>query len=116
MVASVGSNIFFDPSREELAVADAVAVLTITSTQGGGTKVVAIRSIDSPANFSTASDLAGAEKAQNTSEDSEGVWRPKRGGMTLDVVRDMVQLSSKLGGVGDEILAVLEAFVGGMNE
>lgn len=111
IISSVGSNVFFDPSREELAVADAVLVLTIASASEDEVKVVAIRSIDSPAIVTTSSGPVGEERATYTPENSESVWKPKRGGVKTEVIRNVIDMISKPGGVGAEILAVLDAFV-----
>ncbi len=43
LVSAVGSNIFFDPTREEMAVADCVLAVSIDSSG----KVVGVRTLDS---------------------------------------------------------------------
>lgn len=126
LIASVGENIFFDPSREELAVADAVLAVTITSTalppsssipdQAPTTiKILAIRTIDPPARLSTSSSAAlggepgfGAEEGKDV---GDGWWKPVRGGMKRKVLGKMLEMCVKPGGVGEEVLRGLEGFV-----
>lgn len=49
LVMTVGSNIIFDPSKEELAVAEAVLAISVaSSSKTGGARLLAIRTIDPP--------------------------------------------------------------------
>ena len=102
---AVGSNIFFDPSASELAVAEAVLAVSVTRTEGS-TQVLAIRTIDSPAKLASAAEGVGyvADGAGD-----EGVWRPPRGGMKRDAIRKMIRLVTEKGGVAEEVLDGLEA-------
>lgn len=119
LVMSVGGNIIFDPSREELAVAD--SALAISATAGGSgdepLKMVALRTIDPPSRltgagvldsmnttaggtaFSSAEALALREKDQ-----SDTVWRPPRGGVKRQIVSRMIKMVLEKGGVGQEVL------------
>ncbi|KAL8644208.1 MAG: hypothetical protein Q9226_007881 [Calogaya cf. arnoldii] len=117
LVISVGDNIFFDPSREELAVADAVCAVTVgtidaavsTGKRKEGTpklRLLSLRTIDPPARLAAA--------ASNTEgEDDQGAWRPPRGGMKRAVVGKMVKMVLEVGGVGEEVMTGLEGFHGG---
>ncbi|KAG6991331.1 hypothetical protein G7Y79_00053g088140 [Physcia stellaris] len=108
LIISVGVNIFFDPSAPELAVADAVLAISVTRTEGG-IKVLAIRTVDSPARLASAAGGAMEGKGKG----DQGVWRPPRGGMKRDVVRKMIRLVTERGGVADEVLDGLEGLVMG---
>ncbi|KAL8704999.1 MAG: hypothetical protein Q9225_008051 [Loekoesia sp. 1 TL-2023] len=117
LVISVGDNIFFDPSREELAVADAVCAVTVGTTQRpsftgtsknepSGLRLLSLRTIDPPAR------LAAAASATE-GEDDHGLWRPARGGMKRAVIAKMVKTVLMPGGVGEEVMEGLERFSGG---
>lgn len=130
LVAAVGDNVFFDPSSEELAVADAVVAVTIAGVERKGkgkgeekgmeggregvdgtqVQVVAVRMIDLPARLSSAgaTDVGVDVEAEN---EDEGVWRPKRGGVSRKVVKTMVGMCVERGGVGEEVLNGLGAFL-----
>lgn len=109
LVTAVGENIFFDPSKEELAVADGVLAVSISSDPSSpnaepGIKVLAIRTIDPPSRISATA--AGAGEAE------EGVWQAKRGGLGRKVVARMVRMATESGGVGEEVLRGVQGFVG----
>ena len=118
LVMSVGDNILFDPSREELAVADGVLAVSATATGANeGLQMVALRTVDPPsrligagvpnslnttagaARLSTAEAMALREKDQG-----QTVWRQPRGGVRRAVVAKMIKMSLARGGVGDEVL------------
>ncbi|KAL8829807.1 MAG: hypothetical protein Q9170_006009 [Blastenia crenularia] len=117
LVISVGDNIFFDPSREELAVADAVCAVTVgtvpssqsngkNKAQDSGLRLLSLRTIDPPAR------LAAAVSATEI-EDDQGLWKPPRGGMKRAVVGRMIKMVLEPGGVGEEVMKGLEGFSGG---
>ncbi|KAL8970295.1 MAG: hypothetical protein Q9197_003876 [Variospora fuerteventurae] len=118
LVISVGDNIFFDPSREELAVADAVCAVTVGTLQGlqstghqsndgeSSLRLLSLRTIDPPAR------LAAAASATD-GEDDQGLWKPARGGMKRTIVVKMVKTLLEPGGVGEEVLTGLEGFSAG---
>lgn len=100
LVIAVGDNIFFDPSREELAVADAVVAVSFVSgggKDGGGkgVRVLAVRSVEPP-----------GRQAGAATDEEEGVWQRKKGGVGRKVLGRMVGM---VVGVGEEILAGLQA-------
>ncbi|KAL8940528.1 MAG: hypothetical protein Q9211_002231 [Gyalolechia sp. 1 TL-2023] len=118
LVISVGENIFFDPSREELAVADAVCAVTVGTTpnpqsghknqaEGSGLRLLSLRTIDPPAR------LAAAASATTEDEDDPGLWKPARGGMKRAIIAKMVKMILEPGGVGEEVMKGLEGFSGG---
>ncbi|KAF1357051.1 ribosomal protein S5 domain 2-type protein [Delphinella strobiligena] len=114
LVMSVASNIIFDPSRDELAVADAVLAVSVGQT-GQGIKVLAIRTVDPPSRLTNAGtpnldSVDGAAKAEVLGATEEGgLWRAPRGGVGRDVIGRIVKEVLRKGGVAEE---VLEALVG----
>ena len=126
---AVGSNILFDPTREELAVADAVLAISVGASHMSGAegdvprtpKLLAIRTIDPPSrltppgvpdvhNSATGGrdGAAGGQAHPEEQEMDQGVWRPPRGGMTRGLVGRVVKMVVEKGGVGEEVLAGLE--------
>lgn len=105
LVIAVGDNIFFDPSREELAVADAVVAVSFVSGKddgngngkGKGVRILAVRSVEPPGR---------QVGAQTEEEEEEGVWKKKKGGVGRGVLGRMVAM---VVGVGEEILAGLQS-------
>ncbi|MCJ1438366.1 hypothetical protein MMC27_007754 [Xylographa pallens] len=133
LVIAVGSNIIFDPTREELAVADAVLAISLTSLSPTSEtpvitdkhinrlRLLAIRTIDPPSRLTT----AGVPDAVNTAtggtavnaqmtpgvdagSGKAGVWHPPQGGMKRGLIGKIVQMCLERGGVGEEILAGLD--------
>lgn len=110
---SVGENIFFDPSHAELAVADTVLAVTVASSSSPSASaselnlpnLLAVRTIDPPSGLSS----LAAETEQN-GPGEEGVWTPKKGGMSRIILRKMVGMCIERGGVGIEVLEGLEGF------
>lgn len=131
LVISVGDNIIFDPSREEIAVAEAVLAISIgreydsdSDCNGNGLKLLSIRTIDPPArltqpgvpdseNVTTLGSTAVAEEAtvlnpSTGEEEVPGVWRPRRGGVKRSLIAKMVKMVLEKGGVGEEVMEGLE--------
>lgn len=126
LVISAGDNIIFDPSREEIAVADSVLAVSITrDSDSGDLKLLSIRTVDPPSrltqpavadleNVATLGSTNAAEEAslQHPStggeEEMPGVWRPRRGGVKRGVIARIVKTVLKKGGVGEEVLEGLE--------
>ena len=110
LVISVGSNIFFDPSHAELAVADAIVAVTIASPSAASSEedlsLLAIRTIDPPSRLSS----SAADAETGGGEKEEGVWKAKKGGVRRDVLGRMVGMGTERGGVGAEVLDGLEGF------
>ncbi|KAF2172270.1 hypothetical protein M409DRAFT_49992 [Zasmidium cellare ATCC 36951] len=117
LVMTVGQNILFDPSTDEIAVADAVvAVSAAQDGKDGGLKMVALRTIDPPSRLTSAgvplaaNTTAGgglsAEETLRLREKDAGatVWRPPRGGVGRAVLGRMIQRVVEKGGVGEEVL------------
>jgi len=119
---SVGDTILFDPSKEELAVADAVLAISAAQTGTDGLKIVALRTVDPPSRLTAAgvpsalnttaggaaTTLSMAEALQIREKDQgQSVWRPPRGGVRRGAVARMVKMVVERGGVGEEVMAGL---------
>lgn len=129
LVMSVADTILFDPSKEELAVADAILAISIASSSESGEdlKMIALRTIDPPsrltgagvpnavsANANTgagggAAMIATEALAARERDQGETVWRPPRGGVRRGVVAKMIKMVVEKGGVGQEVLDGLAA-------
>ncbi|KAK0267939.1 Exosome complex component rrp42 [Friedmanniomyces endolithicus] len=130
LVMSVGGMIYFDPSADELAVADAVVALSVTSTSTTDAdalplKLVALRTIDPPSRLtaggvsnvlnttsttgtaSTGTTSTGGVLAIRENDQGQSVWRPPRGGVKRAVVGRMIKAVVEKGGVGMEVMAGL---------
>lgn len=125
LVMSVGENVIFDPSREELSVAESVLAISaspsasISNSNNNNTlNMVALRTIDPPSrltgpgvpNSITAggTSLSSAEiLALRENDQGQSVWRPPRGGIPRALVSKMIKMVVEKGGVGEEVLAAL---------
>jgi len=132
LVLTVGTNIIFDPSREELAVADAVLAVSFAPDDEGRLQLVALRTVDPPSRLTppgvpdvvnpatavgAAATAAGGKEgsgavptaSQDTlmSSTKGNVWAPPRGGMKRELVKTIVEAVLRPGGVGEEVLAGL---------
>lgn len=122
---SVGDNILFDPSKEELAVADSVIALSVAQGTDGSLKMVALRTIDPPSRLTAAgvpnvlNTTTGATGAQSLSsaevlairekDQGQTVWRSPRGGVRRGLVSRMIKAVVEQGGVGQEVMDGLAA-------
>lgn len=134
LVIAVGTNIIFDPTKEELSVADLVLAVSVTSSHGQGLarriSLLSIRTVDPPARLTpsgvpdalnpatTAGAGASAPLTTTTTPTTdpslkdtkhEGVWIPPRGGVKRALVMQMIKLIVQTGGVAQEVLDGLEA-------
>jgi len=128
---AVGNNIIFDPSKEELAVADVALAVSVTGSApqqgddaaepGRNLRLLSIRTIDPPSRLTppgvanaanSAYGAAGTQKMLEAGtaevEAVEGVWRAPRGGAKRVVLGALVQKVLERGGVVDEVLDALE--------
>lgn len=135
LVVSIGGNILFDPSGEELAVAEvalAVSVAEAPGEEGKGAKagamevdprrelrLLAMRSIDPPSRLTPpgipnadnpATGTAGAPGRRRPAkgEAPKGVWRAPVGGAKFSTIQLMVQQVLEAGGVADDVLKGVE--------
>lgn len=113
----------FDPTREEIAVADSVLAVSIArdtdSSAGGELKLLSIRTIDAPSRL-TQHGIPDSENAatlgvtvvdvatSGTDEEVPGVWKPRRGGIARSVISKVIKTVLQKGGVGDEVMEGLE--------
>jgi exosome complex component RRP42 len=136
LVMAVKDNIIFDPSKEELAVAEAVLAVSVGErAQGVGgagldvdsgktrdLRLLAVRTIDPPSrltppgvpnalNTATGGTAATTEQAATQKEtlEEEGVWQPPRGGAKRKLIAAMIQNVLEPGGVAEEVLGGLDA-------
>lgn len=134
LVMAVGSNIIFDPAKEELGVADvalAISVADAAPLGNGGDdamgvdgsrqrnlRLLSIRTIDPPSRLTPpgvprAADAAvggpngeakQADPRTTETEPVEGVWRAPRGGAKVAIIGAIIQKALEKGGVADEVL------------
>lgn len=123
LVMTVGANAVFDPSREELAVAESVLAVSFAprAGEGAGLELLALRTVDPPsrltppgvpdaANPATAAGAAAAgagglaQEVVVTEREKGSVWTPPRGGMKRGLVKEIVDAVLRPGGVGEEVL------------
>ncbi|KAK4122680.1 hypothetical protein N657DRAFT_620674 [Parathielavia appendiculata] len=138
LVMAVGNNIIFDPSKEELAVADVALAVSVTGSSpshyaatgtgeeaGRNLRLLSIRTVDPPSRltppglanaantaYGPSNGTMGTQKMAEAraaeTEAAEGVWRPPRGGAKRMVLGALVQKVLERGGVVDEVLDALE--------
>ncbi|KAF2857995.1 hypothetical protein K470DRAFT_222262 [Piedraia hortae CBS 480.64] len=107
LVMSVGDNLFFDPSQEELAVADAVfAVSVMRESNNDKLRVVALRSVDPPSRSTTAGVSLATGQAAEAKQAGDGAsWRPPpRGGIGRNLMLSLIEAVTEANGVGEEVL------------
>ncbi|TVY29726.1 Exosome complex component [Lachnellula hyalina] len=137
LVMAVKDNIIFDPSKEELSVAEVVLAVSIASDSAsaasGGMEVdsgagrqltlLAVRTIDPPSrlthpgvpnslNTATGGTAAASLEQENSKREGlheEGVWQPPRGGAKRKLIAGMIAKVLEKGGVGEEVLDGLDA-------
>jgi exosome complex component RRP42 len=135
LVMAVGDNIIFDPSKEELAVAEVVLAVSVGERSQGvaagmdmdtdvkrDIRLLAVRSIDPPSrltspgvpntlNTATGGTALTTEQAASQRETmvEEGVWQPPRGGVKRKLIATMIQRVLESGGVAEDVLDGLDA-------
>ena len=135
LVMSVNGNIIFDPSKEELSVAEVVLAVSVgerSRTEEGDMEIdsgkerdlrlLAVRTIDPPSRLTPAgvpntlnTATGGAPAVTNEKASSQretmverGVWQPPRGGAKREQIAAMIQKVLEQGGVAEEVLAGLD--------
>ncbi|KNG51326.1 3 exoribonuclease family protein [Stemphylium lycopersici] len=125
LAMAVGSNIIFDPAKEELAVADAVLAVACTNSTTSSTaaRIVSIRTIDPPSHLTppgvpNSMNSATGGTAPTSSADAltqrellatSGVWTPPRGGMKRGMISQVTKMIVESGGVAEEVIGALAA-------
>lgn len=114
LVVVVGDSVIFDPSREELAVADGVVAVSVGSSGASGSddtdilKLLAIRMIDTPARDTMKGVPQSGEAPEGV--DVPGVWKPRLGGIKRSVLKAVVK-AVFAGGVARDVLTGLDGFL-----
>ncbi|KAL1792030.1 hypothetical protein ACET3X_009781 [Alternaria dauci] len=125
LAMAVGSNVIFDPAKEELAVADAVLAIACTNstTSSTGARIVSIRSIDPPSHLTppgvpnSMNSATGGTAPTSTADAltqrellaTSGVWTPPRGGMKRGLISQVTKMVVESGGVAEEVIGALAA-------
>lgn len=128
LVITVGDNIIFDPSKEELGVAETALAVSVaeaaSSQEGRDLKLLSIRTVDPPSrltppgvpntmNVATSGNaVAQAPVAQKLQQEeareTQGVWRAPLGGTKFAVVGEVIEAVLRKGGVAEEVLDGLD--------
>lgn len=130
---AVGSNIIFDPAKEELGVADVALAISVADAAYSASgdddmdvdgsarrnlRLLSIRTIDPPSRLTPpgvprAVDAAiGAASGEAKlvdprtaeTEPVDGVWKAPRGGAKVAIIGAIIQKALEKGGVADEVL------------
>jgi exosome complex component RRP42 len=137
LVMAVRDNIIFDPSKEELAVAEVVLAVSVAEEAAAASdsdddeamdvdskpsrniKLLSVRTIDPPSrltppgvpNFLNTATGGSAPASSQQSEvvETEGVWQPPRGGAKRKTIATMIQKVLGKGGIAEEVLDGLDA-------
>lgn len=135
LVVAVGNNIVFDPSKEELAVADAALAVSVSEVRGEGEKsgmevdsgrdlrLLSMRTVDPPSRLTppgvpnainvATSGTSGTSQTkqqhqQKMDQSTEGVWKAPLGGTKFGVLDSIMQAVLEKGGIADEVLDGLD--------
>lgn len=126
---AVGSNIIFDPAKEELGVADVALAISVADAAAAddddamdvdgaaerNLRLLSIRTIDPPSRMTPPGVPRAADTAVNAdrkqadprtteTEPVEGVWRAPRGGAKVAMIGAIIKKALEKGGVADEVL------------
>jgi exosome complex component RRP42 len=116
-VVSIASNIFFDPTREELAVADTVLAVSVTSDYSAqAIELLSVRTISPPAHLTSPGVPDAVNPAtnhttsvlQSTTAETPGVWKAPQGGMPRALLARVLESCLQPGGVATEVLEALD--------
>lgn len=126
LVMTVRGNFFFDPTQDELAVADGLLAISVAEIDvdenAGQLSVVSMRSIEPPSrttnpgipnamNPATGGVPPSSKEealAMREAADPQRLWRLPRGGIKRSLVGQMVKTVVEKGGVGWEVLEALD--------
>ncbi|KAL5615288.1 hypothetical protein BROUX41_005339 [Berkeleyomyces rouxiae] len=126
LVISIGNNIIFDPSQEELAVAETALAVSVAESKKATAdsserdiRLLSIRTVDPPSRLTppgvantentavTGNAAPGAKKPvarENIGMPEPGVWRAPQGGARFALLEKMISKVLERGGVVDEVL------------
>lgn len=134
LVICVGDNVIFDPSKEELAVAETALAVSIAEVRKGKEeggmdvdskrelRLLSMRTVDPPSrltppgvpnsvNVATNGAAAGSATKQQNAErhqPAQGVWKAPLGGTKFTVMNSIIETVLEKGGVADDVLDGLE--------
>lgn len=134
LVVAVADNVIFDPSREELAVAETALAISVSEVRRSSRdpaagdmetdskrqlRLLSMRTIDPPSRLTPpgvphVSNVTSAAPASTTQtpggqqSNEEGVWKAPVGGTKYAVLNGIMDIVLESGGVVDEILDGLE--------
>ncbi|KIW26034.1 uncharacterized protein PV07_09163 [Cladophialophora immunda] len=109
LVVVIGDNIIFDPSREELAVADGIIAVSVGDTaKEAEFQLLATRMIDTPARDTMKGVPLSGEAEEGV--DVPGVWRPRIGGVKRTLLKKVVN-TVLTGGVAQDVMSGLDGFL-----
>ncbi|KAK8143107.1 hypothetical protein G3M48_007709 [Beauveria asiatica] len=125
LVVAIEANVIFDPSREELAVADTALAVSVAEAHGTMTttttttrgrrelRLLSMRTVDPPSRLTPpgvphAPTSAQQQQQRQTGETPAGVWKAPLGGTKFGVVDAILQAVLEKGGVADDVLDGLE--------
>lgn len=131
LVMAVKDNIMFDPSKEELAVAEVVLAVSVgeksTGVEGSmdvdsntrDVRLLSVRTIDPPSRLTapgvpnTLNTATGGSAPKNSQQPQletveEGVWQAPRGGAKRKMIAAMIRKVLDQGGVAEEVLDGLD--------
>lgn len=135
LVAAVGSNIIFDPAKEELAVAEAALAVSVSEVRtekstgsmdvdsGRQLRLLSMRTVDPPSRLTppgvpnseniatigaSGAGVAPTQQQQQQRSPEQGVWKAPIGGTKFGVLDAIIQAVLQKGGVADEVLDGLE--------
>lgn len=139
LVMAIDDTIIFDPTAEELAVADSVLAVSVAESpeaesneeamsiddarSGRKLRLLALRTVDPPSRLTypgvpdfmntavggSAADSMEKATRQRETMTEKGVWQPPRGGLKRTLMASMIQKVLEAGGVAEEVLDGLEA-------
>ncbi|CAI6097091.1 unnamed protein product [Clonostachys chloroleuca] len=130
LVVTVGDNVIFDPTKEELAVAETALAVSVAEvrrerprggmevdSKGRELKLLSIRTIDPPSRLTPpgvpngiATTATEGKPGPNLPSETPvtGVWKAPLGGTKFTVVDGIIQAVLEKGGVADEVLDGLD--------
>lgn len=108
----VGQNTIFDPSREELAVADTILAISLGNVLSDDLHILSMRMLDTSARDTFAGVPATGQEvlekvAREGGEVAEGVWVPRRGGVKRAALKEVMRSVVE---VAKEVVEGLEGF------
>ncbi|RMZ77409.1 hypothetical protein DV738_g4362, partial [Chaetothyriales sp. CBS 135597] len=111
LVVTVNENIVFDPSHEEIKVADNMLAISIEpepTADKPSYKMLSLRMIDTPARDT----MQGVPRDGDTHQGRHvpGVWRPRVGGINRGLVNEVVK-AVLTAGVADDVINGLDGFL-----